>query len=67
MDLALISCRASNDEKWFLALVESKGAKTEILISGDAKMARNEAAEGFRSKVEWLLWRRVGREHAWIG
>ena len=44
-----------------MALVESKGVKTEILVSGDVKMARIEAVEGLRSKVEWLLWRSLGR------
>ena len=65
-DLALISCRTTDEEKWLIALVESKGADTKILISGEAKSVRDEAAEGFMTRVEGLLWKRVGKEHACI-
>jgi hypothetical protein len=52
--------------KWFLSLVKITGFHTELIIKGDAMDSRNEAAMGFMTRVEWLLWRRIGNEHAWI-
>jgi hypothetical protein len=58
-DLALLMCRETDEEKWFMVLVEYMGSYPTILIEGDKIDGRDKATEGFMTRVEWLLWRNM--------
>jgi hypothetical protein len=74
-DMALVSMRLveegedeiheEDEGEWSMTLIELKGAETELLIMGDTRSTRSEAAEGFMARVEYMVGRKVGKGHAW--
>ena len=63
-DLSFVMCRQTNSEEWFLSLVSTRPGE-RLIIQGDPCSSRDKAIDGFRTRVEWLLWKHINRGDTW--
>jgi hypothetical protein len=64
-DLVLVSGRQTDAKKCFMCLVEMTPDVINVIIQGDDVDKQDKVMEGFRKRVDWLLWKEISGQRTW--